>query len=399
MAREDGVRRVAVIGNYSGRNSGDAALLEGLLRDVTETFPETRLEFVIPTINPGFVRRTYGSYPVRPVGLLPWNLSLKILGLPIVRTVLGADLVLVTDAILFDRKLYNPTFNYLHTLSWVLPMGARRGVPIVLYNVSLGALSTEAGERCLRRVLEASARVVVRDLDSAVLARELRPDVPEPIVAADCALSAHPAPEADLAPLLTELGLFSSDRPVLGFNVNAYVDVYVRGDRPPLGDETFQRDVAAVLDRAVRELGVDILMVQTQAMDVRMAEGVLAHVEARDRVRMVTNRDRTHAELTSLVGKVDAFVGMRTHSLILAASMHTPIGGIITYPKTRGFLEAVDCGEEKYEFSNHSADALWRFVRSIWERREPLRSRLQVSVERERAKARAAATELAPWLS
>jgi polysaccharide pyruvyl transferase WcaK-like protein len=146
--------RVAVIGNYSGRNAGDAAILGGLLRDITETYPERDFAFEVPTINPGFIRRAYPEYPVRPVGLLPWHLSVKILGLPIVRCVLRADLVLVTDAILFDHKLYNPLFNYLHTLSWVLPMAARRGVPIVLYNVSLGPVYTEAGRDWLIRVLE-----------------------------------------------------------------------------------------------------------------------------------------------------------------------------------------------------------------------------------------------------
>lgn len=123
-------KRIVVIGNYSGRNAGDAALLEGLMRDVTTTFPDQRLRFEIPTIKPSFVRDTYGQeFDVRPVGLLPWNLSLKILGVPIVRTVLSADLVLVTDAILFDRKLYNPTFNYLHTLSRCIAAGGPAGRP------------------------------------------------------------------------------------------------------------------------------------------------------------------------------------------------------------------------------------------------------------------------------
>src|SRR6266540_1456353 len=182
--------RVTVIGNFSGRNAGDAAILGGLLRDITETYPHRRLRFDVPTINPGFVRNTYAEYPVRPVSLLPTSLSLKILGVPIVRSVLGADLVLVTDAILFDRKLYNPLFNYLHTLSWVLPWGARRGVPIVLYAVSLGPVTTAAGRTCLTQVLRATCRLIVRDRPSRALARELAPGAPMPIVAADCALSA-----------------------------------------------------------------------------------------------------------------------------------------------------------------------------------------------------------------
>jgi polysaccharide pyruvyl transferase WcaK-like protein len=390
--------RIAVIGNYSGRNSGDAALLEGLLSEVTTAFPNSKLEFRIPTINPRFIRQTYKHFPVRPVGLLPWNLSLKILGVPIIRTTLSADLILVTDAILFDRKLYNPLFNYLHTLSWVLPAAAARGVPVVLFAVSLGSITTNAGEACLRRILEASAKIIVRDLPSAALARELRREECDPIMAADCALLSRSAPAHTLDALCTSHQLFASGRPVLGFNVSAYLDVYVRGRSASIGRARFQTVVASVLDRAVRELGVDVLMIQTQAMDIQMAEGVLNQVQQRDRVRIVSNRTFDHAELTGLLGRVQALIGMRTHSLILAASMGTPVGGIIVYPKTTDFLSTIGCGDERIEFSTFSEASLWDFVQSIWLRRSELRDRVAGRIEGERSKARAAARELRPWL-
>jgi polysaccharide pyruvyl transferase WcaK-like protein len=393
-----GPKRVAVLGNFSGRNAGDAAILGGLLRDLTRTFPRRQMRFEIPTIKPGFVARAYVEYPVRPISLLPTNLSLKILGLPVVRCVLGADLVLVTDAILFDRRLYNPLFNYLHTLSWVLPLGARRGVPVVLYNVSLGPVTTPAGRKCLKRVLEASRKVIVRDRLSADLAREIDPGGPEPRLAADCALSVLPAPAERVAALAREHGVLQSGRPTLGFNVNAYVDTYVRGSSRGIGDEVFQQRVAAVIDRAVRTLGVDVLLVETQPMDLRMARGVLERVQQRARVGMVANPPLGHAEIAGFLGRLDAFVGMRTHSLILAASMHTPLGGIIAYPKNRGFLESIDCGDQMLEFRDFSEENLWALVRRTWEGRASLRRRLQASVERERAKAEAAARELDEWL-
>lgn len=387
--------RIAVIGNYSGRNAGDAALLEGLLREITRAFPDRRLRFDVPTINPRFVRETYREFDVRPVGLLPWNLSLKILGLPIIRTVLGADLVLITDAILFDRRLYNPTFNYLHTLSWVLPMGAKRGVPVVPFCVSLGSLSTDAGRRCLTRVLEASSTVITRDRDSADLARELTGI--EAAVAADCALSSAPAPAARIDDICRERGLFAAGRPVLGFNVNAYVDAYVR-DGDGIGDDRFQEIVAAVLDRAIEELGVDVLFVETQVMDLPMAEGVIGRIRNPDRVAMVDNRDLSHAELAGLLARVEALVAMRTHALILASASHTPVCGIIVYPKTQGFLDQIDCGDMRIEFDGLTEDTMWARVAALWEDRAALRRRLGASVERERALVGEAAARLAPWL-
>jgi polysaccharide pyruvyl transferase WcaK-like protein len=391
--------RITVLGNFSGRNTGDAAILEGVLRDVTQTFPERRLAFRVPTINPRFVRQAYAGYPVLPVSQLPTRLSLKVLGVPTIRAVLGADLVLVTDAILFDRRLYNPLFNYLHTMSWLLPWAARRGVPVVLYNMSLGPIHSPAGLACLGRVLRAARRIILRDRLSFELASRAAPGLPPPIAGADSALSALPAPAARVDGLVRDYRVGASGRPVLGFNVSAYVDTYASDGRRRISDVDFQTTVAAVLDRAVAELRVDVLLVVTQPMDRRMTEAVARRMRYRDRARIVGNPPLSHGEIAGLLGRIEAFIGMRTHSLILASGMQTPLAGIIAYPKNRGYLESIDRSDGMLEFAAFSPVTLWNLVRATWEQRETLRRRLAPAVERERARARAAAAELADWLA
>ncbi len=85
------MKKVCVIGNFSGRNAGDAAILGGVLHDLDERYND--LQYIIPTINAGFVKRSYSEYNIRPVGMMPWNLSVKIAGLPIILSVLQSDLV------------------------------------------------------------------------------------------------------------------------------------------------------------------------------------------------------------------------------------------------------------------------------------------------------------------
>lgn len=390
--------RILVIGNYSGRNAGDAAILDGLLRDVTEAFPDRSLEFHVPTVNPRFIRRAYPGYPVKPVGLLPWNLSLKILGLPIVRAALWADLILVTDAVLFDLRLRNPLFNYLHTLSWVLPMASRRGVPVVVFNATLGMVRTDAGRRCLTRVLGASQRVVVRDPPSAELARTLAPHGEPPLHGADSALSALPAPPAEVDRVARAHGVLRTGRPVLGFNVNAYLEAYLGPDGSGIRPDAFQAAVAQVLDRAIRELGVEILLFQTHPMDAPMVDGVLKQVRARDMVGVVRNPPVGHRELTGLLGRAEAVVSMRTHGLILASRMRTPVGGLIAYAKSRGYLESIGLGDRVLEFRDFDAETLWRLVEGLWNSRRELRRHLEKSMPAQEAQAAAAAGALADWL-
>ena len=122
------MKKITVLGNFSGRNAGDAAILGCLLQDVATLYKD--VQFYIPTINTKFVAESYREFDVKPISLLPWNFSVKIFGLPVFRTALKSDLILVTDAILFDRKLYNPLFNYLWTLSILLPKAKAKGIPV-----------------------------------------------------------------------------------------------------------------------------------------------------------------------------------------------------------------------------------------------------------------------------
>jgi len=99
------IHSVTLLGSSSGRNAGDAAIMSGVM-DSVDAAVGSRLLYEIPTIKPEFVRNNYQN-DVRPVSMLPWNFSVKMLGLPTYRSVMRTDLSLVFDAVLFDRSLYN----------------------------------------------------------------------------------------------------------------------------------------------------------------------------------------------------------------------------------------------------------------------------------------------------
>ena len=189
------MRRVTLLGNFSGRNAGDNAILGNLIADLSAVYPD--LQFLVPTLNAGFVRRSFGGPNVRALGLMPWNGALKIFGLPTAYAMLRTDLVLITDNLLFDRKFFNPAFNYLSTISLLAPLCRRRGIPVLLYNASVGPIETPRGAAALRRVLRASELAIVRDERSKELLTELTPlEASRVHVGADCALNTEPAPGA-----------------------------------------------------------------------------------------------------------------------------------------------------------------------------------------------------------
>ncbi|MCI5147610.1 MAG: polysaccharide pyruvyl transferase family protein, partial [Candidatus Electrothrix sp. AR3] len=155
------MKKITVLGNNSGRNAGDMAILGNLLRDVSEEIPG--LEYSVPTTNTKFISEHFKEFNVKPVGLMPWNGCIRNLGWPMYKAMTDTDLVLICDNILFDRKFYNPLFNNLSSIALFAPFCKKKGIPIVLYNVSVGPIDYPVGKKALQKVLDATDLVVTRD--------------------------------------------------------------------------------------------------------------------------------------------------------------------------------------------------------------------------------------------
>jgi polysaccharide pyruvyl transferase WcaK-like protein len=389
------MKKVCVFGNFSGRNAGDNALLECLMEDVSAVCPE--VEYWVPTISPSFVVRTYSRFSVRPVSLLPWWGSAKILGIPTMRAALRTDLILVTDAILFDRHFWNPLHNYLNTLSRVLPRAAACGIPVVLYNCHLGPVSCGAGRRALTRLLEAASVIVLRDEASRSLMHSLGVPVDGVVIGADCALNIAPCDPRRGEQIAEEIGVLQRGRPVIGLTLCGYLAAYP--GREAIEAEVFVRGMARLIDGLIDELDAEVLMISTQPMDLGMNRAVQRASGHRDRIYLMSNRRYTHRELAAMLSRVDVHVGMRTHSLIFASSLYVPVIGIDAYPKNAAFLDSIKQDHRMIECRGdlQSRRALDK-VLSVWRDREAIRSELRAVMPEQKQRARVAASLLTPYL-
>jgi polysaccharide pyruvyl transferase WcaK-like protein len=391
------MKKICVIGNFSGRNAGDAAILGGVLREISSRYD--CIEYLIPTLNPRFIRDSFREYPIKPISLLPWNGSLKLLGLPAWNAMRSSDLILVTDAILFDRGLFNPVHNYLSSLALWIPRAKRRGVHVVLYNVSLGPIKTRAGRWCLKQILDNSDLVILRDEESRKILDLVGPTRPPVKRGADSALSATPCGTERGQEILRDKFGTVRDGGRVGINLNAYGDSFVRNGRPVYSQEKILSVISKAAEWIYDHLKADIWLFGTQYMDVKVLRSLQSKIGRKERPPLFTNREYTYGELTRLFAEIDLLVGMRTHSLILASSVGTPVVGLVTYPKTYGYLERI--GQRKYTIpiQELELERLIELVGAGWEARASLRQNILRAVEQERKLAWSAAEHLKPYLS
>ncbi|HQH28422.1 MAG TPA: polysaccharide pyruvyl transferase family protein, partial [Oligoflexia bacterium] len=263
------LKSITLLGSSSGRNAGDAALLSAIMDSVDRSCG-TRLLYEIPTIKPGFIRNNYNNR-VQPISMLPWHASVKMFGVPTCRSIMRTDLSLIFDAILFDRALYNPLFNFLSTLYLLLPRAKRRGKKIACFNVGTGPVTTPAGQRMLRELAEIMEFITVRDQSSLDILKDIGVKNERLILTADAALNVAPCDEERIRQIFSQLKL-NPEQEILGININSYIDTWAGPDHQPMGKAKFLTEYAAALSRAARKLHVPLLFVCSQHNDVAITK-------------------------------------------------------------------------------------------------------------------------------
>ena len=378
------MKKVTLIGSFSGRNAGDAAILGNLLDDFAEV--RSDIEFLVPTIKPGYVKKQFAHHNVRAMGMMPWHGSLKALGLANYIGMTQTDMVLITDNALFDRKLYNPLINTLWSVALFAPMSKKKNIPIVFYNASVGPIDTEIGKQTLQKVLNATELVTLRDQQTEELFHKLQLRSPEIYLKADCAINTVPSSESRLDEIIRRENLFTNSTGTISFNVNAYIDNWSNTGK--LTREDFCRIIAGSIDAVIEELGVEVLLTVTQVMDLKITRECLQFVKNKEHVRILTNEEYNYHDIVGILAKVGSHVGLRTHSLIFCASVNTPMVSINSYPKNAGFMRSIGQDDWMIEFDGLNKENISAMMIKSWREREQRRSSMTPITDREKTKAK-----------
>jgi polysaccharide pyruvyl transferase WcaK-like protein len=213
------------------------------------------------------------------------------------------------------------------------------------------------------------------------------------VMGADCALNTQPLTSEQLDALIQRVDFPDGSRPILGLNINAYIDAWSPKDRG-VDRNRFVGLVARVTDRLIADLGVDVAIVATQVMDRAICESLRQSLSQRDRVHLVSNPDIDYPEAAALLGRADLVIAMRTHAMILACAAGTPVVNLNAYPKSRAFLETLDLNAWTLELPDLTEDVLYDRACRAWEARAETRKRVLEAVKAEKVTARSAAEQV-----
>ncbi len=367
-------RGIGIYGSSSGRNAGDAALIGGIMDGIDQALGR-RLLYEIPTYCPDYIRYQYENR-TRPMSMLPWHASVGMFGVPTVTSFRRCDLNLIYDNMLFDRKLWNPLFNYMPAV-WALFCHLRRsGQLLGMYNVGCGPVGTPRGTSMLREIAQACDFITVRDQDSLQLLRQIGVTHERILVTADAALTVRPAPPERVDRILAEAAIDPS-RETLAINVNSYIGSWSGTAKGSLDAESFVRTYAEALRAIVEELKVPLVFIATQHSDIEITQQVRRALGAGVTTHMISNRGYNHAEMKGVLGRMGFLFAMRLHANILATSMCTPAAALSFQKKVSSYYHELGLSQNVLSFDNFSAAALITQIKDGWSRRHEIRTHLE----------------------
>lgn len=367
------INSITILGSSSGRNAGDAALLSGIM-DCIDSACGNRMLYEIPTYRPPYIWHNYQN-KVRPISMLPWHGTVGMLGVPTFNSIRRSKVTIIYDAMLFDRKLFNPLTNYMSSAWLYLKYLRAKGSTVGFYNVGAGPVTTSWGKRMLKELAELADFITVRESDSYHLLKELGIDEEKMLITADNAIPVRPSSTEKTNEIFNSIGMPFGDE-ILAINVNSYLNSWAGLGQQTLTTQSFIATYAAALNRFLQEVPVPVLFVATQHSDLSVTEELLRAVQAPKGKAVFSNVKYNHHDVKGVLEHVSMLFGMRLHANILATSALTPAIALVFQQKVRSYFDLLGLPDNVMSFADFSENKLLDKLRYGWSNRNFIRERL-----------------------
>jgi polysaccharide pyruvyl transferase CsaB len=339
-------------------NLGDEAILEGILQQLRSTLDA---DVTVFSKNPeDTMRRHDVQRAIAPRALNRREMIPEIQGLDL--------LILGGGGILYDRDAE----EYLREVNIAKDLG----VPVALYAISAGPLTTAAARRAVQETLSAAPSLItVRDRIGYRLLEDLG-------VTTEIHLTADPAfllePEELPIERLEAEGVEFGQH-VVGFSVREPGPA-----APDIRPEDYYALLANAADFMVERYDAEVLFVPMEKTDVQHSHAVVAAMRNAERAEILRQR-YSPRQILDLMGRLEFAVGMRLHFLIFAALRGVPFAALPYASKVSGLLE--DLKMETPPLESIGIGQLIARIDRSWDTRATLRAQLHDRVPALRARA------------
>ena len=332
-------KRIVISGYYGFGNTGDEAVLSGILTTLKRVGVDAQV-----TVLSADPKRTVSEHP-RVESVRRYKIT------HLIRAIRKADLVISGGGSLLQDVTSARSLRYY---LFVIRLAQMLKRPTMVYAQGIGPLVGAGARKAVARVLNRSNAISVRDEDSKALLESIGVDRVPVHLSADPSFLVEP----DLEAADKSLGAHGlTDGELVGVSLRPWPKV-----------DGWLSEAAEGVRQACEELDVTPVVIPMQpSEDIAACEALGAGVVIRSALDPRT--------VKGIMARCSLVVGMRLHSLMFAAGEGVPFVSLVYDPKVSSFAEAVgQTGAVRIESA--SAAAVKDAVMRSWEKRVSLRESL-----------------------
>lgn len=349
-----GTIRIVISGYYGCGNTGDEAVLAGILAAFSERAGVEPDAFTVLSANPEATCKSHGT-----------NAAPRMSHTEARRALREADLFLSGGgSLLQDTTSLRSLFYYL----WIIRLARSFGRPSMIYAQGMGPLRRPIARRMTAAVLNRVGTITVRDSGSAALLKEIGVSVPPVEITADPAFALSPASNERVAQIVGQAGAPTGIE-LIGFALRPW---------PAMSPDKVEAIVSAAKKLSDKQNRHVIFVPMQPPGDTALAEQLAERVG--DRASAI-RRPLTPSEAVGVVRSLTGLVGMRLHALIFGAMRAVPMAAISYDPKVAQLMDRIGQGERTIPLESLDAEKITESLESAIAAgesyRQPMRERAQ----------------------
>lgn len=326
--------RIAISGYYGCGNSGDEAVLAGI-KDSFQQRAGKQAELIVLSQNP---QATSELHQIRAVDRMKLS--------EVRRTLHECDLLLSGGgSLLQDTTSARSLIYYLGVAQ--IAYSLRK--PVMFYAQGIGPLHRKISRTLVRYIANRATCITVRDPQSEQLLADIGVTNAKIEITADPAFALQPATDLRIDEQWRKEGLsVNSSKPIIGIALRPWTS----------SPESLHIPYARLLIELERQTGAQVVLIAMQIPgDVDFAEKVAAQTQTPSNFPIIRAVHDPRIML-GLVGRMDAIVAMRLHTLIFAARTAVPPFALAYDPKVENLMKGLDCAESMAHWKDFQAEEI-----------------------------------------
>jgi len=307
--------RIVLSGYYGFNNLGDEAVLYSILRTLRTAKPD--LKFTVLSNDPSKTKKAYNVEAVNR-----WSLK------EVLRALYQCDLLISGGGSLLQDTTSPKSLLYYLGVVFLAKLLDKK---VIYYAQGVGPINSYLGRKLVPLVSNMVDIIAVRDQDSKNLLQQLGVKKPPIYVKADAVLGLYrnEIERKSGQDLLERYGIdLSNKRPMIGIAVRQWQ-----------GLTGYLKAVAQLADELIRRGYRVLLLPMHFPEDVTVSRELTRLMEEEP---VLIKEQCSVVEMLGVIGELDLMIGMRLHSLIMAAVMGVPSVGISYDPKVDSFLKLTE---------------------------------------------------------